>query len=228
MFTSSFQKALRSKSKLRVFAPASGGYFGGKIGCCYTTTISSCKLVTEHPKHRVNCGRLFRSNDTIIFPVKPLPFVVGRLLSTSAHEPSEHFLDEHQNDLLLHERELQMHRHSLGPVSKMTKLSSKALRGKEMKTGIKILDLDSQPADSAFKLAEEYPEISVHCLSISEENAKTMAKKATESKLLNISTGHSTSNNLEQFPDASLDLVISCYGLQKHSHPKTIMDEVHR
>ena len=149
--------------------------------------------------------------------------VIGRLMSTSA--TSDTIIDEDKFDCILHERELNMHRHPTGPVRKMKTLSKSVLEGKQ---DVRILDLDSQPIDSSIQLAKDLPESSVYFISVDAENVTVIKDETRKENLSNVTMGHSASCYLEQFSDSSLNLVASCYGLQKHSHPKTLLEEIHR
>lgn len=151
-----------------------------------------------------------------------------RLLSSSS--VIEQVTDEHTFDCLLRERELKMHRHPLGPVGRISKLGKRVLSagGHHTNKEFKILDLDSHPADSSLKLAKEFPRGSLDFIGVSEENVKSVSHQVDDMELSNVKTNQSDVCDLKQYPDRSIDLVVSCYGLQHHRHPKLMFDEIHR
>lgn len=100
-------------------------------------------------------------------------------MSTSA--TSDTVIDEDKFDYMLHERELNMHRHPTGPVRKMETLSKSALKGKQ---DVRILDLDSQPIDSSIQLAKDLPESSVFFISVDAENVTVIKDEARKKKSL--------------------------------------------
>ena len=78
-----------------------------------------------------------------------------RFLSTEMH-----CTYEEEFDIMLHNRELEMHRDPAGPVAVITKLAKKAIRGKgfDRNQDLVLLDIDSQPHDSMLDIAREFPD----------------------------------------------------------------------
>jgi len=147
-----------------------------------------------------------------------------RFLSTEMH-----CTDEEEFDIMLHNRELEMHRDPAGPVPVITKLAKKAIRGKgfDRNQDLVFLDIDSQPHDSILDIAREFPDSSAYCLGSSTSSIKSMSDEFLQSKLP-LTAQLYNSSDLSGFEDRSIDLVTSCYGLQKCTDPEALIKEVHR
>lgn len=142
-----------------------------------------------------------------------------------------HFTDENEFDSMLHERELEMHRHPAGPVHVITDLARKAMKGKGYDSKLKdakILDIESQPYDSMVILAREFPDASVYSVGSSTEAVRVMADRVLQLGVPNITTQLFNSSNLSAFEDASFDVITSCYGLQHCRDPENLIREIHR
>lgn len=140
-----------------------------------------------------------------------------------------HCTDEEEFDIMLHNRELEMHRDPAGPVPLITKLAKKAIheKGFDRKQDLVFLDIDSQPYDSMLELSREFPDSSAYCLGSSTSSIKSMSDEFLQLKLP-ITAQLYNSSDLSGFEDRSIDLVTSCYGLQKCTDPETLIKEVHR
>lgn len=165
-----------------------------------------------------------KSNSTMFLQLRQLKQLRG--LSSEMH-----YTDEDEFDSMLHERELEMHRHPSGPVPVITDLARKALKGKgydsQMKD-VKILDIESQPYDSMVTLAKEFPDASVYSIGSSTEAVRSMADGVLKLGVSNITTQLFNAKDLSAFEDASFDLITSCYGLQQSGDPKNLINEIHR
>ena len=124
--------------------------------------------------------------------------------------------DEAEFDLILHEREFEMHRHKRGPIAKIVKYAKKAVVGAQSKPGynMKILDIASSPIDTPMNIAKDLPEASLHVLTSSPDMLKIVSDKVVEAHLPNVITELSHLVELSEFDNNSFDLVVSCYGLQ--------------
>ncbi len=164
------------------------------------------------------------SNSTMVMQLRQCQQVRG--LSSEIH-----YTDEDEFDSMLHERELEMHRHPSGPVPIISDLARKALKGKgydsQMKD-VKMLDIESQPYDSMVTLAKEFPDASIYSIGNSIEAVRSMADGMLKLGVPNITTQQFNASDLSAFEDASFDLVTSCYGLQKSRDPQNLINEIHR
>lgn len=150
--------------------------------------------------------------------------------------------DVDSSDCILRERELEMLRHPAGPIKRMDTLSKDALKGythDKLRHEVKILDLESKPADLSFALAKDFPSADLHSLNTPPEATILMANGAPKSHLPNISTHLSKPNisthlsKSEMFDfldidDNTYDLVTSCFGLQNSIYPQKNIQEIHR
>lgn len=140
--------------------------------------------------------------------------------------------DEESYNCILRRRENDMHRHPAGPVARMTKLSRDAVKGGGLvkSRDLDIVDLESSPPDLIFSLARDFPNASVKSLSTSSREMQSVADDALNLRLPNIMVELSPSFDLTDLEDNSIDLITSCFSLQKLTMETTerIVNEVHR
>jgi len=138
--------------------------------------------------------------------------------------------DEAEFDLIVKEREFEMHRHPNSPIRKIVKLAQDATttRHGHDKHELKVLDIGSSPIDPLIQLAKENKNATIYSLGCSREMMKVVSNEILENDLSNVITELSDLNNLSEFEDSSFDLVISCYGLQSLSYPEKLISDIHR
>jgi hypothetical protein len=130
-----------------------------------------------------------------------------------------------------------MHRHPAGPVARVTKLSRDAVRrgykndeGQIIDRELHIVDLESCPPDLIFSLAKDFPNSSLKSLNTCAARMQSVADGALESHLPNILVELSKTFDLTSLEDNSLDLVTSCFSLQRFTPETTerIIHDIHR
>jgi hypothetical protein len=143
--------------------------------------------------------------------------------------------DEESYNCILRRREKDMLRHPAGPVARMTKLSRDAVKGGHTYNilvghELDIVDLESSPPDLIFSLARDFPNASLKAMSTCARDMQSVADDALELHLPNIMVELSKTFDLTSLDDASIDLVTSCFSLQKFTPETTerIIHEIHR
>lgn len=143
-----------------------------------------------------------------------------------SNQPEHISINEVTFDNSLHQRELEMHKHKSGPISRIFSLSRDLIKNDTSKN-VAVVDICSQPAEEVFQMATEYPWSSISYLASSVDNMREIADMVLKLHLPNISVQQPSKQSLN-FSDGSIDLVTSCYGIQKMKDPESILIEVHR
>eukprot|EP00557_Chaetoceros_sp_GSL56_P008905 CAMPEP_0176506114 /NCGR_PEP_ID=MMETSP0200_2-20121128/16860_1 /TAXON_ID=947934 /ORGANISM="Chaetoceros sp., Strain GSL56" /LENGTH=665 /DNA_ID=CAMNT_0017905723 /DNA_START=41 /DNA_END=2039 /DNA_ORIENTATION=+ len=143
--------------------------------------------------------------------------------------------DEESYNCILRKREMEMHRHPAGPVARMTKLSRDALKGGQAYDGIvsrdiDIIDLESSPPDLIFSLARDFSNASLKAMNTCSRDVQSVADGALDLHLPNVMVELSKTFDLSSLGDNSVDLVTSCFSLQKFTQETTgrIINDIHR
>jgi ubiquinone/menaquinone biosynthesis C-methylase UbiE len=160
-------------------------------------------------------------------PTHPIPILQKRAFSGNYHCVT----DEDVCDSILHERELELYRHYLGPIRTIVETAKDTIEGHihhKTEHDIKVLDIASQPIDPSVSLVKEIPNVVVKAIGDSAAQLKLVADRISGENLPNLSTELSDLINLSEFEDSSIDLVTSCYGLQSSPDPAKLISEIHR
>jgi ubiquinone/menaquinone biosynthesis C-methylase UbiE len=200
------------------------------------SSILADKIFSVHKAEKAYKKGTTRYNQTFSFPLVNLryqpiqPYVKMniqknqmRLFSDLLEHVSS---DEEKYNHALHLREIDMHRHKNGPIARMLKLTRDMV--KDNKRGeFAVVDISSQPPDEMVQIAKEFPVSSISYLAGSTEDMKDIADLVLNLHLPNVAIQECKASSLD-FDDSSIDLVTSCYGLQKTVDPAKILKEVHR
>jgi Methylase involved in ubiquinone/menaquinone biosynthesis len=177
------------------------------------------------------------NNRDLLLSSLPSPLAQRMQTRTLSVESKETAVsDEESYNCILRRRENDMHRHPAGPVARMTKLSRDAVKGGHTDEGLvrsrdlDIVDLESSPPDLIYSLARDFPNASVKSLSTSSREMQSVADDALDLHLPNVMVELSQSFDLADLEDNSIDLITSCFSLQKFTMETTerIVNEVHR
>jgi ubiquinone/menaquinone biosynthesis C-methylase UbiE len=193
------------------------------------------KILSVH-KGEKSCTRIHKQNQKFALPHMNLLYQpIQPYKSMSIHKKQVRLLsdqlehistDEEKYDHALHLREIDMHRHKNGPIARMLKLTRDMVKDNE-RGDFSVVDISSQPPDEIMQIAKEFPVSSISYLAGSTEDMKDVADLVLNLHLPNVSIQECKASSLD-FDDSSIDLVTSCYGLQKTVDPTSILKEVHR